>query len=148
MKERIIRAIRLTTYITFGTLIATATWYYMTLMLNGDPVQGATIPYITLWQIVIVGAICGIGTELILGGGEVSPLKEKIRLAIHYVFINLVVLFCGYKFGWYALSVEGVLLMMLTSAIIYAFTFFLGFYKNRRTAEKLTEKLKEYNQTK
>lgn len=148
MKERIIRLLRLISFISFGTLIATAVWCFVSLKANGESVIEASIPYVTLWQIVIVGAVCGTGSEVILGVKEVSPLEEKIRLAVHYVFINLAVLFCGYKFGWYKLSFGGVMLMLLTSAAVYAFTFLLGFYSSRKTADKLTKKLEEYNKSK
>lgn len=148
MKERIIRLFRLISCITFGTLIATAVWSYISFAVNGESIINAAIPYVTLWQIVIVGAVCGTGSELILGVKEASPLEEKIRLAVHYVFINLAVLFCGYKFGWYKLSFGGVMLMLLTSAAVYAFTFCLGFHSSRRTADKLTKKLEEYNKSK
>ena len=148
MKERIIRLLRRISFISFGTLIATAVWCFVSLKANGESVIEASIPYVTLWQIVIVGAVCGTESEVILGVKEASPLEEKIRLAVHYVFINLAVLFCGYKFGWYKLSFGGVMLMLLTSAAVYAFTFCLGFHSSRRTADKLTKKLEEFNKSK
>lgn len=148
MKERINRLFKLISFISFGTLIATAIWSYISLISMGKTVSDASIPYVTLWQIVIVGVVCGTGSELILGVNEVSPLEGKIRLAVHYVFINLAVLICGYKFGWYELGFWGVMLMLLTSAVVYAFTFWLGFYSSRKTADKLTKKLEEYNKSK
>jgi hypothetical protein len=59
-----------------------------------------------------------------------------------------VVLICGYFFGWYELTVSGVLLMLLTSAVIYAFTFFFTFFKDIKTADKMNRRLKDYRENK
>lgn len=147
LKKRIIRALMLSTIISTGTLIACAMWYTITLITNGQSLLSAQIPFVTLFEILSVGIVCGAGTELILFHCDESPLKMKIRLGIHYVFINGVVLVCGYFYGWYALSVSGVFLMCLTSAAVYAFTFYLGYFNERKTAAKMNEKLQELKKT-
>lgn len=143
LKKRIIRALLLSTTISTGTLIACAVWYMITLTTNGRPLLSAQIPFVTLWEILSVGIICGAGTELILFSCDESSVKTKIRLGIHYVFINVAVLVCGYFYGWYRISVSGVLGMCFTSAAVYAFTFSLGLSNGRRTAARMNEKLRE-----
>lgn len=143
LKKRIIRALMLSTIISTGTLVACAMWYTITLIINSQPILSAQIPFVTLFEILSVGVVCGAGTEMILFHCDENPVKAKIRLGIHYVFINAVVLVCGYFYGWYALSISGVLLMCLTSAAVYAFTFYLGYFNERKTAAKMNEKLQE-----
>lgn len=142
-KKRIGEAIKFSVIISTGTLIATAFWYLMTLLTNDCDVLSAQIPYVTLWEILAVGVICGVGTELILYGCDLSAGRWICRLLLHYVFVTTVVLVCGYFFGWYRLSVSGVFLMCLTSAIVYVFTFSLRGINDGKTAKKMNEKLEE-----
>lgn len=48
LKKHIIKIIELTTYISFGTLIACAVWYLVTLLSRGEAIASASMPYITL----------------------------------------------------------------------------------------------------
>lgn len=142
-KKRIGEAIRFSVIISTGTLIATAFWYLMTLLTNGGDVLSAQIPYVTLWEILAVGVLCGVGTELILYDCDLSVGRWLLRLVLHYVYVTTVVLVCGYFFGWYKLSVSGVLLMCLTSAAVYVFTFSLRGINDGKMAKKMNAKLEE-----
>lgn len=145
MKKHIIKIVELTTFISFGTLIACGVWYLVTLISMDMPVMTAQIRYITLWEIPLLGLMCAIGTDIAMNSdAELTAVQAKIRIALHYVYINAVVLVCGYFFEWYELTVGGVLLMLLTSAVIYAFTFFFTYFKDIKTADKLNRKLKDY----
>lgn len=147
LKKHIIKIIELTTYISFGTLIACAVWYLVTLLSRGEPIASASMPYITLWEIPLLGFLCAVGTDIAMSASsELTANQVRVRIALHYVYINAVVLICGYFFGWYELTVSGVLLMLLTSAVIYAFTFFFTFFKDIKTADKMNRRLKDYKE--
>lgn len=145
LKKRIKKMLLYTVCITTGTILACAFWYMVTLISKGLPILSAQVPYMILWQILSVGILCGVGTELILGGRECTPAKEKLKVIIHYVFINLAVLVCGYFYDWYKLSISGILLMCLTSVAVYAFTVFIGHANELKLADKMNQKLKERN---
>ena len=149
LKKHIIKIIELTTYISFGTLIACAVWYLVTLLSRGEPIASASMPYITLWEIPLLGFLCAVGTDIAMSASsELTANQVRVRIALHYVYINAVVLICGYFFGWYELTVSGVLLMLLTSAVIYAFTVFFTFFKDIKTADKMNRRLKDYRENK
>ena len=61
------------------------------------------------------------------------------------MLITLGVLVCGWLYGWYELSVVGVLAMCLTSAAVYLFTSALNYQIYKKTAEQMNEKLKEHH---
>lgn len=148
MKKHIIRTVELTTFISFGTLLACAVWCLATFLSEGEPIASAKIPYITLWQIPLLGFLCALGTDITMSSrNELTNMQTRIRIALHYIYINTVVLVCGYFFGWYDLSVGGVLLMLLTSAVIYAFTFYFNYLRDIKTADKMNRKLKDYKKS-
>ncbi len=144
MRNRMKRILRLVTTITTGTLIVCMGWYYLTLVLSGESVTKASIPFLTLPEILSVGILCGISTEFLLPQRELHIKEVRIRLIIHYALINIIVLICGYFYGWYDLDPGSVLLMCMTSAGVYAFTFFMNYYKDKKTSDEMNEKLKRY----
>ena len=145
---RIKRALNLTATISTGTLIACIVWYGIALTLHGKTLLDADIPYITLGEILLLGTVCGTATELILPDRDVSSKEGVIRLIIHGVFITSAVLVLGLIYGWYEFSIDGVLLMCLTSAVIYAVTYFVNFRANKKIADEMTERLNEMKQRK
>lgn len=143
VEKRIGEAVKFSVVISTGTLIATAFWYLITLISNGCDILSAQIPYVTLWEILAIGIVCGFGTELILHGCDMPLNRWVRRIFLHYVFVTTVVLVCGYFFGWYKLSISGVFLMCLTSAAVYVFTFSLRGINDGKTAKKMNDKLEE-----
>lgn len=136
--------LRLITTITTGTLIVCMGWYYLTLLFSKESVTEASIPFLTLPEILSIGILCGISTEFLLPQRELHMAEVRIRLLVHYILINVIVLVCGYFYGWYALDPGSVLLMCITSAGVYAFTFFMNYYKDKKTSDEMNEKLKRY----
>ncbi len=140
-KERIKRMVMISAYVTTGTLIACIFWYGISLIDSGKSVSGATIPYATLWQVLLLGGLCGIETELIRGETEVSHREECVRSILHFVAVTVTALICGYFYGWYIPTFAGILLMCLTSVCIYAFCTYLLYRKGKKTADELNEGL-------
>ncbi len=148
MKKHIIRIVELTTFISFGTLWACAVWCLATFLSEGEPIASAVIPYITLLEIPLLGFLCALGTDIAMSASkELTSGQAKIRIILHYIYINTVVLVCGYFFGWYDLTIVGVFLMLLTSAVIYAFTFYFNYLRNVKTADKMNSRLKNYKKS-
>lgn len=141
--KRIKRTISLISSISTGTLIACIVWYGITLISEGVSVFEADIPYITLAQIFLLGTVCGIATELIIPDKDMTSKEGIIRVIIHGIFITVAVLILGLLYGWYSFSVSGVLLMCLTSAVIYAATTFFDYQTSKKSADEMTERLNE-----
>lgn len=140
--NRIIRILGMTATISTGTLIACAVWDMVTLLEKGKSLLEAQIPYVTLWEILLLGIVCTAVTELLPPDAEVSP----VRPVLHYVLITASVLVLGYLYGWYRLSISGILLMCLTVAAVYIFSTMLMYVHYKRTADRMTEGLKIYTE--
>ena len=103
------------------------------------------IPYMVLPEILSIGVLAGAVTELVLPPKDMEKWEGMLRRVVHYVLITLGVLVCGWLYGWYELSVVGVLAMCLTSAAVYLFTSALNYQIYKKTAEQMNEKLKEHH---
>ena len=125
MKNRFKRFLSITTASATGTLIACIVWYGVYCLSGHREILHSWIPYMVLPEILSIGVLAGAVTE--------------------YVLITLGVLVCGWLYGWYELSVVGVLAMCLTSAAVYLFTSALNYQIYKKTAEQMNEKLKEHH---
>lgn len=147
MKKRIMRFLHYTVIVSFGTLIACVIFAGISILSNGKDLLSANVPYIMLPEILLLGIICAAATELLLGrviDAETGKTETRIRYALHYVFITLAVLVCGYLFGWYDPCAEKVLWMCFASAAVYAFVYFFSRLSGSITAEKMNEGLKKF----
>lgn len=145
LRERIRRLVRYVTVISVGTLIACTFWCGITFLTQGEELFSAQVPYVMLPEILLLGIVCGTGTELILACGR-PPLETKVRWVMHYVFINIAVLVLGGLFGWYRVSVPGVFFMCITSAAVYAFTYGMTYLNDLKTADRMNRKLQAYQE--
>ncbi len=146
MWNRIKKMLSIITASTTGTLIACIFWGGITNLVNGNPPFQGQISFIMLPEILLIGVLTGIITELILPQKKDMGNREAmIRLVIHYVLITAVVLTCTYFYGWYAPTFGGVLCMCITIAAVYSFTAEMNYQAYKRTANEMNEKLKEFH---
>lgn len=129
--------------ITFAVLVVTAT--YITLLV-GDGIQfGVEI----LWQILTVSFLCSL-SEIIFAtpdGKEMSKTQWIVRWILCYIYVNVVVLGCGFYFGWYLPeSMPMVVGMLVCIAAVFAFVYGVTYYMDVRTADQMNQKLLERNQ--
>lgn len=130
--------------ITTGTLIACIFWYGLVRLEDGEPLMEASVSYLVLPEILLLGTLCGVETELLLPEREMTLREERLRTVIHFTLITATVLVCGHFFDWYSLTFSGVLLMCLTTALIYLFTCFVNYWKQKKETDKMNEHLKKY----
>lgn len=145
MKNRFKRFLSITTASATGTLIAYIVWYGVYCLSGHREILHSWIPYMVLPEILSIGVLAGAVTELVLPPKDMEKWEGMLRLVVHYVLITLGVLVCGWLYGWYELSVVGVLAMCLTSAAVYLFTSALNYQIYKKTAEQMNEKLKEHH---
>ena len=145
MKNRFKRFLSITTVSATGTLIACIVWYGVYCLSGHREILHFWIPYMVLPEILSIGVLAGAVTELVLPPKDMEKWEGMLRLVVHYVLITLGVLVCGWLYGWYELSVVGVLAMCLTSAAVYFFTSALNYQIYKKTAEQMNEKLKDAN---
>lgn len=62
--------------VTTGTLVACIVWYGIARLEDGESLLEASLPYVTLPEILLLGILCGVETELLLPRREMSLKQE------------------------------------------------------------------------
>lgn len=127
------------TFVCVTTCVVFASAIYITLFW-----QEAQLDVSILWQILIVSLLCSLGSLL-------YPKKIKTKRAmnliiiLHYIYINLVVLGCGFLFEWFYINDAGMVLgMLFTIAIIFVFMSILFYRTAKKQTQNLNDQLREY----
>lgn len=97
-----------------------------------------------LWQILGLSGICTLGSLVLPvdGGQEVSKKSMLARIVGYYLYVNAVVLLCGFWFGWFSFgNWEQVLGMVAAIAFVYLTVGILSSWLEYREAERMNQKL-------
>ena len=102
-----------------------------------------------LWQIPVVSLLCALGC-LIYPWDVVMTKKEMgIRIFLHYLYINAVVMISGWLFDWYNVkSMKSVLYMVISIAVIFVVVSVISWRREAAEAKQMNEKLQEYQKEK
>lgn len=131
------------TFVCVTTCIVFAAAIFTTVFGTSD-----TIRTEMLWQILIVSALCSLGT-MIYPDYEVTKRRAVFLTVLHYIIVNVVVLGGGILFGWFdADNLFMVLLMLLLIAVIYFLVSAIMWKRAADTASLMNEKLAEYRSRK
>lgn len=129
--------------ITFAVLVVTAT--YISVFFDGGYRYGVEL----LWQILLVSFVCSL-SELFFGMPEGKEFTKKqwiVRWVMCYIYVNIVVLGCGFHFGWFAPeSIPMVIGMLVCIAAVYLFVYVMVYFKDVKMADQMNQKLLERNQ--
>ena len=120
------------------------------LIYSGSDISRTQMPVTDLPAILVISFICAVGTVLIQDGNDetVSRRESLLRYIIHIIFLVAVVLIGGYILGWYTPGIGGILIMVISIAFVYAFTFFIIYYNSKKTADEVNKKIKERTEKK
>lgn len=78
-----------------------------------------------------------------------SKKETGIRIFLHYLYINAVVLISGWLFDWYNVkSLKSVMYMLFSIALIFAIVSAISWRHEAAVAKKMNEKLQEYQKEK
>lgn len=102
-----------------------------------------------LWQILALALVCALGSFVLPVGSEreVSKKSMLIRAVIYYVYVNVIVLFCGFLFEWFSFdNLKQVLGMVVAIAFVYLAVGVLSSWLEYREAERMNRKLEKRRQ--
>ena len=108
--------------------------------------QGTLLDSNILWQLLAMAFVCSLG-NFIHPYREISRRRATFNKGLHYVYINVVVLGCGYGFGW--MDIENICMfaaMVMGILIVFAIVYFVIWRLHKRDSENLNRMLKEYQQ--
>ena len=121
-------------YITTAIIIICA----LNITLSGNDTMSSN----TLWQIIISGAATAVVTAIVYSR-EVSTTKGFITMmAVHYVILCVVMTFLGVMFGWMELCNPGIIMMVISVALVYVITFLSRYLLDKKQADLFNETLK------
>lgn len=138
MRKRLDAMVSLYVKITTGILFVTAV--YISVFYGWEEELKVKI----LWQIMGLAAICTLGSMLLPvdGGREVSKKSMLARIVAYYIYINVVVLCCGFLFGWFSFSNwKQVFGMVVAIAFVYLTVGVFWSWLEYREAERMNRKL-------
>lgn len=97
-----------------------------------------------LWQLIIVSFICCLG-NLLYPKEEKSKRQFYTILVIHYLYIVLVVMGCGFYFEWFHIDdLSMVLGLLVQITLIFVLIASILHYRSKKQADIMTERLQEY----
>ena len=104
---------------------------------------GNTIPAKMLWQILLSGFVTSLVTMVFL-----PDIKDNWRLGVlkyvaHFVSLCVVMILCGCWFGWMDFNPSGIVMMVLSVAIVYFLVFLAAYLLDRKQADEINQKLKK-----
>ena len=125
------------------TFVMIAVAMFTTVFFPADAITPAV-----LWQIPAVSLLCTLGS-LIYPDRSMGRTERWIRILVHYLYINAIVLVAGVFFEWYHVSnPQSVFFMVFTVTIVFAIVSVLSWNKASKDAKRMNEKLQEYQQEK
>lgn len=112
-----------------------------------DPVD--TLEPAILWQIPCISFLCSLGCLIYPWDRPLGKREMGVRIVIHYLLINGIVLTAGFWFRWYRVDNLGsVVVMLITIALIFGIVSAISWRKSAADAKRMNERLREFQQKK
>lgn len=105
--------------------------------------DGEDIPDDTLWQILLAGLVTAVITVFFDLREIFDKRNSFFMLFLHYGFLDAAMILCGGWFGWMCFDLEGIVMMSVSVAGVYVFTFAVNYVLDRQQADAINRKLKE-----
>lgn len=122
------------TFITTGIVIL----FIILMLIQGDDAVTLT----TLIEIPCAALATSVVTVLLYPVEAKTKWAYRLRMLLHYLALCIVMIIMGILFGWIGFKIPDILLMMLSVAAIYAFTFTVTFITLKNDADELNRVLK------
>lgn len=122
-------------YITTGILLVCA--------INMTLLREENIPSDTLWKILLSGFLTTVVTMFFLFRESDSKFVMIYRMILHYLALSIVMILSGRWFGWLEFDISGIVMMLLSVAVVYFLTFLAYYILDRKEAQEINQKLNE-----
>ncbi|MBP1754935.1 MAG: hypothetical protein H6Q59_1333 [Firmicutes bacterium] len=104
---------------------------------------GLTFPIAVIWQVIVMAAITSVGTLLFYSKREISKRQMRLRIILHYAYINFVVLATAFVCGWLDFTnlVQVVSMIILVAAVYFSVNLVM-FQSEKRIADNINQRLR------
>ena len=96
----------------------------------------------TLIKIPCAGLATSAVTVLLYPSEDKSKKGYMLGVLLHYIVLCIVMIIFGAASGWIKLNVGGILLMIISTAAVYAFTSVVSYISSKNDADELNRALK------
>lgn len=97
----------------------------------------------TLAEIPCSGLVTSAVTVFLFPSEVQSRKIYLLRILLHYIALCVVMTAMGVFFGWINFDMSGILLMTVSVAVIYAFTFGIAYITSKNDADEINQALKD-----
>lgn len=122
-------------YITTGIVFV----FIAMLLIEG----GGGISTQTLIRIPCAAFVTALVTVIIYSREALTKKGFYIRIVIHYLLLCVIMVIFGTAFEWINFNLAGVMIIVISTAAIYVFTFVGGYLSSKSEAEKFNKALKD-----
>lgn len=98
-----------------------------------------------LWQIASTSLLITIINTVLFSKDQLKKSGFIVRTILHYILTNVVIIGGGYIFGWINDSINQITGLMIVILVVYAFLILVTYRSDKEVAEKLNERISEYN---
>ncbi len=96
----------------------------------------------TLIKIPCAGLATSAVTVLLYPSEDKSKKGYMLGVLLHYIVLCIVMIIFGAASGWIKLNIGGILLMIISTAAVYAFTSVVSYISSKNDADELNRALK------
>ena len=104
---------------------------------------GDTVPAKMLWEILLSGLVTALVTMVFLPDLKDSGRLGVLKYAAHFVSLCVVMILCGCWFGWMDFNFSGIVMMVLSVAVVYFLVFLAAYLLDRKQADEINQRLKK-----
>lgn len=133
-----------TEFLKYFVIITTGVLLMCAVNVSFSETGGTTLSLgVTLWQILGAGAVTALVTVLVFKR-ECSTKKQFIAMGvIHYILICVIMITLGVLFGWMDLNIGGIMMMTVSVALVYLFTYAVSYISAKHQADEFNRALNE-----
>ncbi|MBP0963908.1 MAG: DUF3021 domain-containing protein [Oscillospiraceae bacterium] len=134
----------ITEFLEYFVIITTGVLIICAINISLSETHGESLEVgVTLWEIVGAGAATAFVTALVYRR-ECNTKKKFIAMVIiHYILICAIMIFMGVSFGWMDLNIGGIIMMTVSVALVYLFTYVISYISAKHQADEFNKALKE-----
>ena len=128
-------------------MISTAIWFGLGIEQLIEYLSGTDAIMICPWymplSVIFTGFLCALATLLLVDGdNSVRTVNMKVRIALHFIALSVVVSLCGFVFGWYSslgqfISVAAI--YVLTYVFVWISTMWIYKTDEKKINEAITD---------
>ncbi len=106
--------------------------------------EDITYPAWYTWMIMLTGVVGALPTLLFYFKEEPTRKQFIVRVILHYIVIEILIMTLGYIFGWYSDFIGGLIIFGMI-LIVYGFVWFFSILTDINSARGINDALAKMN---